>query len=88
MECTLDSFLSQYANNQQLSEVNGNTVIDCLYHLTEQFPALKTVIFDEDGYLNGFITVFVNGEGSQLDYLLNPVRDGDELSIELSIGGC
>ena len=83
----LDPVLSYYTNNQQSVEVNGNIVGECLDHLTRQYPDLKTVIFDEDGKLNSFIAVFINGRDSQIEHLFRPVKDGDELSIVFSSGG-
>ena len=53
IEFELDPVLSQDTNDQQLSEVRGNTIGECLYYPTEPFPYLKTVIFnEEDGYLS------------------------------------
>jgi len=79
----IDATLSQYTNNHRLSKVNGNTVGDCLNHLAEQFPGLKTVIFDNDGKLNSSIAVFMNGKFPRIEHLLRPVKDGDELTILL-----
>ncbi len=79
--------LSYYTNNQQLAEVNGNTVGDCLGNLAKQFPGLKTVIFAKDGKLNSFIAVYINGGDSQIEDLFRPVKDGDELSIVFPSGG-
>jgi adenylyltransferase/sulfurtransferase len=83
----LDPVLSYYANNQQSAEVNGNTVGDCLDHLTKQFPNLKRVMYTEDGKLVSSIAVYINGKDAYPDGLSKTVKDGDELSIIFSSGG-
>jgi len=87
IKCKLDPVLSYYANNQQSAEVNGNTVGDCLGNLAKQFPNLKTVIFTQDGKLNSYIAVHINGEDAYPDGLSKPVKDDDELSIIFLSGG-
>ena len=87
IKCKLGPVLSYYTNNQESVEVNGKTAGECLDHLAKQFPSIKTVIFDEDGKLNSFIAVFVNGRDSQVEHLLRPVKDGDELGIVFLNGG-
>ena len=82
----LDPVLSYYANNQQSPGANGNTVGDCLSQLAKQFPNLKKVIFAQDGKLNSFIAVYINGKDAYPDGLSKPVKDGDELSMILSAG--
>jgi len=78
--------LYSYTDNQQLVEVNGNTVDECLYHLTGRFPDLKAVIYTEDGNLTDFIVVYIKGEYSEPWDLFRPVKDGGELSLVLSGG--
>jgi len=78
--------LYHYTNNQQLAEVDGNTVDECLDHLTKKFPDLKTVIYTEDGKLADFVVVYVKGEDSEPWDLFRPVKDGDTLRLVLSGG--
>ena len=78
--------LYHYTNNQQLAEVDGNTVDECLDHLITKFPDLKTVIYTEDGKLASFVIVYIKGEDSEPWDLFRPVKDGDELSLVLGGG--
>jgi len=87
IKCKLDQVLSFYANNQWSPEVNENTVGDCLCDLAKQFPYLKTVMFAQDGKLNSYIAVHINGKDAYPDGLSKSVKDGDELSIIFSSGG-
>ncbi len=68
-------------------EVAGSTVAQCLDALCGQFPGVRTVLFDEDGGLQNYLDVYVNGESSSQEGLAKPVREGDELQIILSIDG-
>ena len=81
--------LSDYTDNQRLTEVKGDTVGECLKHLVEQFPKLK--VFAKDGKLLSYqdchLGVFINGGITYPSELAKPVKDGDELSIILMISG-
>ena len=85
----IDSLLSDYTNNQQTVEVNGGTVSECLQHLAEQFPEL--IPFTKEGkllvYQDCYLGVFVNGEIVYPKEMDKPVKDGDELSVILMVGG-
>jgi len=69
----------------EVVEVNGSTVGECLKHLVEQFPKLK--LFNKDGKLLPYLGIYVNGESAYPKQLDKPVKDGDELSIILMVGG-
>ena len=86
IKLNLPPVLSYYTNNQQLPEVNGNTVGECLDHLTKQYPDIKRVMYTEDGKVASFFDVYVNGKDAYPDGLSRPVKDGDELSIILGGG--
>ena len=79
--------LSQYTNGQRIAEVNGGTVGECLKHLVKQFPGIEEVLFNEHGELLGYVGIYVNGESAYPEELIKPVKEGDELSIALMVGG-
>ena len=85
----IDSLLSDYTNSQRTAEVKGSTVSECLKHLAEQFPGLEP--FTKDGkllvYQDSYLGVFVNGEIVYSKELDKPVKNGDELSVILMVGG-
>lgn len=74
-------------NGQTIIEVNGNTTGQCLKHLLEQFPALEEEIFDRDGELLGYLTIFVNREPAFPEELAKPVKDEDQIHIVPLIAG-
>lgn len=82
----INPLLRQYTNDRDIVEVNGNTVSECLKDLEEQLPELK--LFDKDGKLFAQLCIFeVRGGLLSPKKLDKPVRDGDELSIVIMIGG-
>ena len=85
----VDSLLADYTNNQRTAEVKGSTVSECLKNLAEQFPEL--IPFTKDGkllvYKDCYLGVFLNGEIVYHKEVDKPVKDGDEISIILMVGG-
>lgn len=81
----ISSLLSQYTNDQHMSEVNGGTVNECLKYVAEQFPKLK--LFDNNDKLLSYLCIIVNEEIVQHSKLDMPVNEGDEVSIILAISG-
>jgi len=80
-------FLSQHTNNQDVVEVNGSTVGQCLEQVVARFPELKQWLFEKDGKLNRLVEIYVNMESSYPEELAKPVKDGDELHIIIIISG-
>ena len=70
-----------HTNNQQVAEVSGSTVGQCLEHLVEQFPGIKQWLFDKNGKLHSYLDIYVNGQSVYPEELTKPVKDGDELYI-------
>ena len=80
-------FLQQASNGVAITEVQGNTVGDCLKRLVEQFPRLEKELFDEQGRLAPHVDIYANGQSIHAEGLARPVKDNDELSILFIIGG-
>lgn len=87
VKINLHPILSNLVNNQDVVEVNGSTVGQCLDQLVARFPELKEWIFGKDGSINNVIDVYVNMESSYPEELAKPVKDGDELHIIIVITG-
>ena len=74
-------------DNQEVVEVSGNTVGQCLQQLVARFPGLNEWLFEKDGKLSKYIDIFVNQESSYPEELTKPVKDEDKLSIIMTIAG-
>ena len=80
-------YLRHFTNSQEIVEVSGNTVEQCLGDLIRQFPSIETMLFDGNGKLLDYVDIYVNGESAYPEELTRSVKDGDELHIVLIIGG-
>ena len=80
--------ISHLTEGNDLVEVNGNTVGECLNQLIDRYPGVKEQLFAGDGKLNNVVEVYVNMESSYPEELAKPVKDGDELHpIIIVLGG-
>ena len=78
---------NQYTKGQQIVDVKGSTIGQCLDDLVKQFPGIKQGLFEENGKLHSYIDVYLNGESAYPELLAKPVRAGDKLYIVFLIGG-
>ncbi len=80
--------LRAQAGNQKKVEVTGSTVGEALQSLLEQFPGLREQIFTEDGSLNRFVNVYVNGRDVRYEQeLATPVGESDEIILLPAMAG-
>lgn len=92
IEVQIDPLLRDFTGGQDIVEVNGNTVEQCLEHLVGQFSSIKQWIFNKQGKLLVDLLIFVNGEffasGENIyqKKLAKRVEDGDKLSILFVLG--
>jgi molybdopterin synthase sulfur carrier subunit len=82
--------LRAQAGNQKKVEVTGATVGEALDSLIEQFPGLKEQILTDDGTLNRFVNVYVNGRDVRYEQELATAVEGNDEVILLPAmaGGC
>ena len=69
--------LRAQAGNNKKVEVTGATVGEALESLLGEFPGLREQIFTDDGSLNRFVNVYVNGRDVRYEQEL------EKLQIEL-----
>jgi len=80
--------LRAQAGNQKKVEVTGTTVGEALESLLEQFPGLREQVFTEDGSLNRFVNVYVNGRDVRYEQeLATPVGERDEVILLPAMAG-
>lgn len=69
-------------------EVGGGSVGEVLDALVAQFPALRDQLLTEDGELNRFVNVYLNGQDVRyLDGRATPVAAGDEVRLLPAMAG-
>lgn len=69
------------------TEVNGNTVGECLKEIVKEYPGMEKKLFDKQGKLKGYVEVLVNGESAGDDELGHAVKDGDSMSVLVFLSG-
>ena len=80
-------FLIHFTGGQEMVEVRGKTVGQCLDSLEARFPGLKSQLFDKRGQLHGYVEIYVNEQTTYPEELNYPVNDGDELTILFMAAG-
>jgi molybdopterin synthase sulfur carrier subunit len=69
-------------------EANGVTIGDVLDGLVATFPSLKDQLYTEDGELNRFVNVYLNGQDVRyLDGRATAVDDRDEVRLLPAMAG-
>ncbi len=79
--------LMQGLAENNIVEVNGGTVGECLSDLVRKFPALSETLFDQHGKLLKHVEIFINGKTAFPNELAASVKEGDELSILMLLAG-
>jgi MoaD family protein len=75
-------------NNEEIVEVNADTVGAVIVELQSRYPGIKERLLDDTGAVRRFVNVYVNEE--DIRFLQNqqtPIKDGDEVSIIPAIAG-
>jgi len=66
----------------------GATIGEILDSLVGRYPSLRDQLFTEDGELNRFVNVYVNGQDVRyLDGAATAVDDGDEVRLLPAMAG-
>jgi molybdopterin converting factor small subunit len=76
-----------FTNGQDVVEVAGNTVGDCLTDLIGQYPGMKDALFDKKGKLRNFVEIYVNMQSAYPEELAKQVKDGDEIHVTIMLAG-
>ena len=77
----------QFTNGLEVVATEGNTVGECLSHLTKQFPGLEKALFAGKGKLLNTVEIYVNHASAYPNELARPVKDGDEIHLIYMIAG-
>ncbi|HEU0242990.1 MAG TPA: ubiquitin-like small modifier protein 1 [Candidatus Limnocylindrales bacterium] len=66
----------------------GSTIGEVLDQLVGTYPSLRDQLFTEDGELNRFVNVYVNGQDVRyLEGTATPVDDRDEVRLLPAMAG-
>jgi sulfur-carrier protein len=77
----------QVGGNKEL-ELAGDSVGQVVDGLIAQYPALRGQLLTDEGELNRFVNVYVNGQDVRyLDGLATPVAERDEVRLLPAMAG-
>jgi molybdopterin synthase sulfur carrier subunit len=80
--------LRSAVGGQKQVELEGATVRELVDALVAKFPALRQQLLGEDGDLNRFVNVYVNGQDVRyLSGLDTPVAERDEVRLLPAMAG-
>jgi len=69
-------------------DATGSTIGEVLDQLVGTFPSLRDQLFTEDGELNRFVNVYVNGQDVRyLEGSSTPVAEADEVRLLPAMAG-
>jgi molybdopterin converting factor small subunit len=87
IEVKLHPILQKLTGGHEVVEVTGHTTGECLENLESRFPVIKQLIRDKRGQLRRYCEILVNSESTYPNELTTPVKDGDQIYIEVFFGG-
>ena len=77
----------QVGGNKEV-EIGGSTVAEIVDALTAQYPSLRAQLLTDEGALNRFVNVYVNGQDVRyLSGLDTAVADRDEVRLLPAMAG-
>ena len=80
--------LRSAVGGQKQVELEGCTVRELVDALVAKFPAIRQQLLGEDGDLNRFVNVYVNGQDVRyLNGLDTPVAERDEVRLLPAMAG-
>jgi molybdopterin converting factor small subunit len=68
-------------------EVKGTTVRECIEAVEAQYPGFAEQVFDPEGNVHRFVTLFINGDEVGRDENDAPVGEDDEVDVLAAIAG-
>ncbi|MDX1428789.1 MAG: MoaD/ThiS family protein [Rhodothermales bacterium] len=88
VKVNIPTALRSFTSNEKSVELSGTTVAEILSGLTDRFPSLRQHLFDGEGNLRSFVSIYLGDEDIRhLDREHTVVAHADELSIVPSIAG-
>jgi len=79
--------LRQFTNGEEIEELDGKTVGECLKSLVRKYPAMESSLFAKNGKLANIVEIYVNHQSAYPNELAKPVKDGDEIHLTMMLSG-
>ena len=79
--------LRQFTNGQEIIDVEGTTVGECLKNVVKKYPGMESSLFGKNGKLSNIVEIYVNLQSAYPNELAKQVKDGDEIHITMMLAG-
>lgn len=83
----IPKLLRAAADNQEKVAVRGETIGECLQDLVSRYPEVNSFLFDEEGTVRRYVIIFLNQKNTYPEEMNVPVKDGDEIRMEIFLDG-
>lgn len=83
----LHKVYQRYCNDEETIDVEGTTISECLYHMTEKYPDIEKAIFTGKDKLHPLVEIYLNSSSTYPDALKKKVKDGDKLHLIHTLAG-
>ncbi|MEG3436440.1 MoaD/ThiS family protein [Pannus brasiliensis CCIBt3594] len=87
MNISFSGTLLRFVDYQKEISLEAETVEQALGRVTEQYPALRTSLYDADGNVRKVHRLFLNGEQLLGNEIERPLQENDSLQILTAIAG-
>ena len=88
MKVFISATLRSFAGHNSVVVLQGESIRDVLKNLTEEYPDIRKVLFDEDGRIRSFVNVYVNRDNMDAHQGLETrISETDELFLLPVIAG-
>jgi molybdopterin converting factor small subunit len=79
--------LRQFTNGQEIIDVEGMTVGECLKNVVKKYPGMESSLFGKNGKLSNIVEIYVNLQSAYPNELAKQVKDGDEIHVTMMLAG-
>lgn len=79
--------LRQFTNGQEIIDVEGTTVGECLKNVVKKYPGMESSLFGKNGKLSNIVEIYVNLQSAYPNELAKQVKDGDEIHVTMMLAG-
>ncbi len=74
-------------NGERLVEVTGGTVRECIEAVDVRYPGFGELVFDANGEVRLFVTLFVNEEELERAAVDTEIAESDRIEILAAVAG-
>ena len=83
----LPPYFQDLAGGDKVVDVKSRTVSEMIDELNRKYPGIKEHLLDRKGRLQGYVEIFINDDVVYPESTSMPVRDGDEIEIQMIVSG-